>query len=46
MKMDTITTGAILGGARLAARINENHSANLPNDFDKFRRGKNHGRLW
>jgi len=40
MKPDTIKTGVTHGSTRLSARINENHTANLPNDFGKSRREK------
>jgi hypothetical protein len=45
MNRNMVKTGATLGGARLAARISENHAANLPNDLGKSWRRKNNGRL-
>lgn len=45
MKPDAIKTGVMPGGARIAARISEKHTANLPNDFGKSRREKSHGRF-
>jgi hypothetical protein len=46
MKPDTIKTGAMPATAIGSARIGESDTANLPNDFGKSRKEKNHGRLW
>jgi hypothetical protein len=46
MKPNTIKTGAMPATARDSARIGGNDTANLPNDLGKYRKEKNHGRLW